>query len=96
MSLFPLDLDAYKRWTIRQLYNLLKPMILEDCVARGDFEMVFAPGNLIAGETPVTFVGIQPMSTIIADAKSAEARVAAEEGKIVIEAAQTTGQFTGT
>ncbi len=98
MSLFPIDLPSYKSWTVRQLYNLLKPYLLDDFVTRSDFEMFHTPGNLLApggSGGPVTYTAIQPSSTIMAAAQRAEAQVAVQEGRVVIETAQSTGEFTG-
>ena len=96
MSLFPLDVDRYKRWTIRQLYALLKPYILEDCVCRRDFDVIFVPGNLIAPPDggPVTYI-VPSTTRIGADILIAAARVEAEEGRATLVGAQGTGEFLG-
>jgi hypothetical protein len=98
MSLFPLDLDKYKEWTIKQLYYLLFPYIKEDFMGRKDCELVHAEGNMqaiVSGATGTVTHTIRGGSDTLISIKGAEYRAKVEEGRIELSSAQETGQFTG-
>jgi hypothetical protein len=98
MSLFPVDLDKYKEWTIRQLYYLLFPYIKEDFMGKKDCEAIHAEGNMqavVSGATGIVEHVIGGGSDILISLKESEYRRKAEEGEAAIETAQETGRFTG-
>jgi len=98
MSLFPLNVTQFKDWSIQQLYYLLYPYIKEDFMGRQDCQAVHQEPNMtvvVGGATiPVTHV-LRGGSDALAAAKVGEYRLLTEEGRIVTEAAELTGQFTG-
>jgi len=101
MSLFPVDLERYKTWTIRQLYYFLFPYIKKDFMGKKDCSSIHTEGNMqvttspSGGTFPVIHVAVRGGSDNILSAKEAEYRTRAEEGEVTISAAQETGQFAG-
>jgi hypothetical protein len=99
MSLFPLDLDRYRDWTIKQLYYLLFPYIKEDFMGRKDCQAVHTEGNMqaiVAGATGTVTHIVRGGSDNFISVKEAEYRAYVEQGNVELEVAQQTGQFTGT
>jgi len=98
MSLFPLDLDQFKDWTIQQLYYLLYPHIMEDFMGKPDCKLIHQEPNmtvLVSGVTiPVTHI-LRGGSDNLAEAKKAQYRLLVEEGRVTINTAEETGRFTG-
>jgi len=98
MSLTSLDIARFKEWTIQQLYYLLYPYIKEDFMGRSDCRLVHTEGNMtviISGVTGNVNHVIRGGSDNLASAKEAEYRVYVEEGQVVIDTAESTGEFTG-
>jgi len=98
MSLFPLDLDRYKAWTIQQLYYLLFPYIKEDFMGRQDCQAVHTEGNLIpvvGGATGTITQAIRGGSDTFLSMKEGTYRAYVEEGGTTLRNAQEQGNFTG-
>ena len=98
MSLFPLDIDQFKAWSVQQMYYLLYPYIKEDFMGRDDCQLVHQEPNMtvLVGTVtiPVTHV-IRGGSDTLATIKELEYRALAEEGRITTGVAERTGEFTG-
>lgn len=98
MSLFPLDLDKFKDWSIQQLYYHLFPYIKDDFMGKKDCKSVHADGNMtvmVAGvSTPVTHI-LRGGSSIFAAIKEIQYQLLVQEGRITVSTAQETGNFTG-
>jgi hypothetical protein len=98
MSLFPLNLNKYKKWSVEQLYYLLYPYIMEDFMGKPDCKTVHAEGNMqaiVSGATGTVSHILRGGTDIQAKIKKAEYLIKSQEGRIVIEGAQITGQFLG-
>jgi hypothetical protein len=98
MSLFPLNLDRYKEWSIKQLYYHLFPFIKEDFMGRQDCALVHTDGNMqavVAGSTgTVTHITRGGSDNLLA-VKETEYRTYVEQGTVVIQTAQELGEFVG-
>ena len=98
MSLFELDVQKFKDWSIQQLYYLLYPYIKEDFMGIQDCEAVHTTGNMtvIVGNSTYNVEHIiSGGSQIFAAIKEIEYQSLAEEGRITLQTAEETGEFTG-
>ncbi len=95
MAFFSLNLDRYREWTIEQLYRLLFSRLARDFVYRTDYETTFASGNVMAGDSLVTFTVIQPSNKTFADVKAQEYEALAEAGDVSLASAQESGTTSG-
>lgn len=92
---FNLDLRRYREWTLDHLYYLLFSRLMRDFVYREDYEAAMADGNMMAGDSPVTFTLMQPSANTLARIKAREYEALAEVGDVGLSTAQETGTTTG-
>jgi hypothetical protein len=98
MSLFPLDIQQFKDWSIQQLYYLLFPYIKEDFMGKGDCDIVHKTGNMtvmIDEEVYTVDHIISGGSDTLASIKEIQYKISAQEGRVTLETAEETGEFTG-
>ncbi len=98
MSLFPLDIDRYKEWTIQQLYYMLFPFMKDDFMGKSDCQLVHQEPNMtvvVAGAPATVTHIIRGGSDTLMAIKEAEYRALLAEGRIVTRTARESGRFTG-